>query len=161
VRTLFLLSLLFAGSADAATLRVQAVFPAQGNDASCSQPAVLSPAPAGVTATRIHYQWIGPLNGEDSVATAIGQLGPMAKTVPLGAYRVIGWASWVTADAVYAAGCPDTVTKVLWGAPARIIMGRNATPLLLPEFLRETPLAVRPSGRPGAGTAGRASPLPL
>lgn len=116
--------LLIPASLEAATLRLTATFPGQGNDAPCGTPAILSPAPAGVTATRLHYRWTGPAVGEDSVATAIGALGPIAKPVPVGAYMCTGWASWVTPDLVYAAGCPDTVTKVLYGPPARIIIGQ-------------------------------------
>lgn len=98
----------------AATLRMGATAPSQDNDGTCTSP-VLVAAP---NAPRIvHFRWVGPVAGEDSVAVTSGQLATLQRNVTPGQYVVYGWAS----DAG-GAGCVDSVRVTIKAAPWRVVM---------------------------------------
>ncbi len=99
--------------AGAATLRVSAVAPAQDNDGTCTNPVLIAQPGAQRV---VHFRWVGPVAGEDSVTVAGGAVAQLARNVTPGAYWVYGWAS----DAG-GAGCIDSVRVVVKAPPHRIV----------------------------------------
>lgn len=116
---IFVSIVLLTISACAATLTMQGTAPTQLNDAiSCSATPVLSDAPAG-SAVTVHFRWVGPSSGEDSLATTIGTPVTMTRSVKPGSYLVYAWASNILGGA-YNAGCDTSVVKVVGGKPGKV-----------------------------------------
>lgn len=94
----------------AATLTVRATAPIYDNLGTCSSP-LLGPR-TGVTV--MHFEWSGPVSGEDSVTTTAGtQIQFNKNGIPAGLYTIRAWAS----DAAGPSLCDTTITKRFGGPP--------------------------------------------
>lgn len=103
------LSLVALGSC-AATLTVRATAPIWDNLGTCSNP-LLGPRTGP---TVLHFEWSGPVSGEDSVLTTAGtQIQFNKNGVPAGLYTIRAWAS----DAAGPSLCDTTISKRFGGPP--------------------------------------------
>jgi hypothetical protein len=108
-RLLILLGVLLSGCA--ATFVVRATAPINDNVGTCAAP-LLGPR-SGVTV--MHFEWTGPISGEDSVSTTAGTQVTFQKNgFPAGLYSIRAWASDLGG-----AGCDTTISKRFGGPPGK------------------------------------------
>ena len=99
-----------------ATLKLSATAPTQYNDGTCTLPLLIPTAASNPV--RVHFAWIGPSSGEDSVSTTAGSPVSIQKQVPAGTYTVRAWAT--DAGGI---GCDTTITVVLKAPPDKPRLG--------------------------------------
>ena len=87
-----------------ATLGMSVTAPDLDNAGSCTIPVLQQMIVS--TGLKIHFAWLGPVAGEDSVSATPGHAVSMFRTVPAGTYSVRGWATKFNAKP----GCDTTIS---------------------------------------------------